>query len=42
MKRGKKKTKKKNTHLQTNKSKSLKKVNQGVTMMDQHRASLKN
>ena len=36
MKRGKKKKKKKN--LQMNKSKSLKKVNQGVTMMDHDRA----
>ena len=35
MKRGKKKIKK---NLQMNKSKSLKKVNQGVTMMDHDRA----
>ena len=41
MKQGKKK-KHTHTHLQTDKSKSLKKVNQGVTMMDHHRASLKN
>ena len=34
--------KKKKKKLQMNKSKSLKKVNQGVTMMDHHRASLRN
>ena len=39
MKRGKTKKKK---HLQMNKSKNLKKVKQGVTMMGHHRALLRN